>query len=132
MVKYCLDTSIVIEIFRGNKEIIKKVGNLQMEEINFFVTHMTLCELYKGAFLHSKKEEKLKEIDELMLSCTILDFSIKSCKLFGEIYSDLRKSGNLIPESDLIIAAIARSNDLILVTRDKKHFENTNVRLEVW
>jgi len=38
----------------------------------------------------------------------------------------------MIPESDLMIASIAKNNSLILVTRDKKHFDNLGIKVEQW
>ena len=35
-------------------------------------------------------------------------------------------------ESDLMIASIAKANGLVLVTRNKKHFENIDIKIEVW
>ena len=42
---------------------------------------------------------------------------------FAHIRSLLRREGNLIPDLDLLIAATALEHDVILVTRNVRHFE---------
>ena len=128
---YCFDTNILVDILRGNKELKEKIVGID-KDASIFITPISLCELYKGVFLHSKSEEKAKQVDEVVSLFGLLDFDLDSCKVFGETYRNLKVSGKLIPESDLMIAAITKANDLILITKDKEHFVNTGVRIEAW
>ena len=114
---YCLDTNIVIDIFRGDEKLKDKINDIRGSE-NIFISSITLCELYKGAFSFFKPEEKIKDIDNL-------------CKEYGKIHSGLKKRGNLFNDFDLIIAAIVKSNDLTLITRDN-HFNNIDINMEIW
>lgn len=131
MVKYCLDTNILIDYLRGDELVIKKLKSLILTG-NVFITPITLCELYQGAYSHSNSERKVFHVGILASGFDILDFDEEPCKEFGRIYAKLKKKGNPIPEFDLMIASIVKVNDLTLVTRDKKHFENTGVEVEVW
>jgi tRNA(fMet)-specific endonuclease VapC len=40
----------------------------------------------------------------------------------AEIYADLHRSGRLVSDADILIAATAMSNDLMLVTGNEGHF----------
>jgi len=132
MVTYCLDTNIVIDMFRGDSEITDKINEIADKEADIFITCITLCELYKWAFLHSKKEKKSEEVDKFASSSKVLDFNIEACRLFGKNYRHLSDAGKLIPESDLMIASIVKMNNMTLITRDKKHFSNLNIEVEEW
>ena len=55
---YCLDTNVIIDIFRGDEKIISKIEKYWNEKI--FITSITLCELYKGVYGNKKIKEKLK------------------------------------------------------------------------
>ena len=132
MVDYCIDTSIIVEFLRGNEAIENKINTIIYNGLNIFTTYITLCELYKGAFLHSKKEDKIKDLNVFIQNSSIINFTITSCQIFGELYFNLSKKGKIIPESDLMIASIARANNLILITRDKRHFENLGIKVEQW
>lgn len=126
---YCLDTNILIDLVRGDKEIFEKINRL---DGIIFINPITQCELFKGVYLSSKKDEELDVIEELIESFDVLEFSIDICREFGKEYARLSKIGKQIPEFDLIIACFCKVNNLILVTRDKKHFENLGIRIEVW
>lgn len=129
---YCFDTNIVIDIFRGDENLRLKLKKIIESSAEIFITPITLCELYKGAYLHHNPIEKAKEVDNFISSFDILDFTWESAKYFGKEYARLSKIGKLTSEFDLMIASITRANNLILITRNKKHFENINIKIEVW
>lgn len=128
---YCLDTNIVVDFLRGNKIIIEKIRNISINN-DLFITCISLCELFKGAFLSSKSEKELGIINEFLDSIKVLDLNIDSCKSFGKEYARLNKIGKQTKEFDLMIACIAKSNELVLITRDKKDFENIDAKVEAW
>ena len=119
---YCLDSNIVIENFSGNKQIESRLREIANHDV--FITPVTLCELYKGAFLSNDLEKKVIMINNFLKAVNLLDFDTYSCELYGKIYSDLKKAGRLTQDFDLMIAAICKANNKILITRNKKHFEN--------
>ena len=43
-------------------------------------------------------------------------------EIFGQTRSELRRRGQLIPDLDLLIAATAVHHELILMTRNVRHF----------
>ncbi|MEK6881412.1 MAG: type II toxin-antitoxin system VapC family toxin [Nanoarchaeota archaeon] len=129
---YCVDTNIVVDIMRGDKALAIKVENMIFSGKNIFLTPITLCELYRGAFLHVNFDKKLQETESIIFNFEFIDFNAQSCKVFGELYAEIKKSGKMISDFDLMIASICKANNLILVTRDKKHFKNTKITIEEW
>jgi tRNA(fMet)-specific endonuclease VapC len=128
---YCFDTNVVIEIFRGNSEIRKKVEKINDEGSEIFITPITLCELYKGVYSFHNVEKGLNDLSNFISSFNVLDFNSDSCKEFGKMYSELKKSNGMIPEPDLMILSIAKTNGLIFVTMDKKHFSDRTFNTEI-
>ncbi len=128
---YCLDTNIVVDFLRGNKSIIEKIQNISLYN-NLSITCISLCELFKGAFLSSKSEKELSIIYYFLDSVRVLGLDIDSCKSFGKEYARLSKIGKQTKEFDLMIACIAKTNELVLITRDKKDFNDIDVKIEVW
>jgi len=130
---YCLDTDIIIDIFRGDEKLKEKFEKLVSLNIDFFITPITLCELYKGAYKSEKTEEGLKLIEDFIKSIDLLKFEDSSCKIFGKILNDSFKKGKPASEADLMIAAIVIENNKILITKNIKHFENIDgLRYEKW
>lgn len=128
---YCLDTNIIIEILRNNLDLVDKVERISGSG-GIFITTITLCELYKGAYLSSKRDFDIRLIEDFLSEVDVVGFDIDACKEFGQLYVNLKNLGGMVPEADLMIAAIAKSNELVLITRDKKHFEKIGIKVEVW
>lgn len=128
---YLLDTDIIIDLFNNDSSIVKNIE--KRKSIPMYVSSLTLCELYRGAFLSQNPEEEQKDISRLLANTEFVSLDKKACKIFGKGNSYLSKIGKLTQEVDLMISSIAVSKDLILVTRNKKHFENIpNLKIEEW
>ncbi len=46
--------------------------------------------------------------------------------------ADLLKAGRVVGDFDILLASIALTRDLIVVTNNEKHFRSTGVPLENW
>ena len=128
---YCLDSSIFIPLLRGDKDIKKKLDSMEPENVS--ITTITLCELFRGAFKSRDTKNDLETVHKLIRDYKTFLFDIESSETFGEDFVNLEKSGKPTQVLDLMIASIAKSNNLILVTRNKKHFENIqDLKIEEW
>ena len=128
---YCLDTNIVIDILRNNKDIVKKLEKIK--DFRLYITAITLCELYKGAMISREKEQNMNIINSFIESVEILNFDLESCKSLGDDYLVIKNKGMITEDLDLMIASIVKSNKITLITKNKKHFENIpNLKLEIW
>ena len=130
---YCLDTNIIVDIFRGDKKLWEKILLVRRLGVDVSLTTLSLSELLKGAYLAARKDEALALIRDFVKSSTLLNLTEKSCDLFGMDYALLMKKGKLTSESDLLIASIAKAEGRIFVTRNEKHFKNIpDLKIEVW
>lgn len=128
---YCVDTSLIIDILRGDKKLALKLQNL-LRIHDVYISVITLCELYKGAYAHENSIIKTSDVKNIISSFELLSFNEKVCEEFGKMYAKLKKTGKIIPELDLLIASLIKANNLILATRDNKHFKNVDIKVEVW
>jgi len=56
-----------------------------------------------------------------------------SAKISAELYSTLRKSGNIVDDIDLLIAGIAIDNNMILITNNESHFNRIpGLKIDNW
>lgn len=89
-----------------------------------FTSAVTVGELFKGAYRSAARERHLANIENRVLpAVTILPFDLSTARVFGMIRADLERSGNILPDADLQIAATAVYHDLELVTGNLRHFE---------
>ena len=132
---YCVDTNIAIDIFRGDEELRFKIAKLINDGKQIFVSSVSLCELFKGAYIiqsEKKRDKELMIIKQFKDNLGILDLDENSSEEFGRLYVHLNRKGKMIPEPDIMIMAISKTNQMVLVTRDKKHFDNSLVKTEIW
>ncbi len=128
---YCIDTNIIIDILRGDGELGLKIDNICSSGTAVFITPITLCELYRGAYGHFNPDEKIREIESFVSNFDFLDFNEESCREFGKLHFRLKKKGKIPSDFDLMIASIVNVNNLILITRDKD-FKKININSEFW
>jgi len=119
-VKYLLDTDIIVDHIR-KKQIISE----EVLENGASISIITLGELVYGAY---KSDNPQKSLITLKENLYILDLEIKNLNEvavaeFGRIKADLEKKGSRLEDFDLLIAAIAKTLNLILVTRNLDHFK---------
>ena len=128
MSKYLLDTNIWIYYLKGQfnlKTQFEKVGfgNLSISEIS-------IAELKYGAYNSQKIDDNLKVIESLVQRTTTY-FILPRLDIYGSEKTRLRNEGMIIDDFDLLIAATSIASDLILVTRNTKHFSRIkNIQLE--
>ncbi len=128
---YCLDTNVIVDVLRGDEKL-KEKFEMASNDYKLFITPITLCELFRGAFGHAKAEDKIRILELFISNFYLLEFDISACKEFGRFCLNLKNIGRKVNEFDLMIASIVKVNNLILITRDKKHFENIGIKVEVW
>jgi len=130
--KYLLDTNICIYLIKKKPEsVIKKFMKLRPGSVS--ITSITLSELYYGVIKSSKPDENMVALQEFISPLEILDFTNEDAIIYGKIRIELEKKGKLIGAMDLLIAAIAKSRELILVTNNTKEFSRvSDLIIENW
>ena len=83
------------------------------------ISEITYFEILSG--LTFKKA--IKQMDEFVSTCDLLKLSTASIRISAGIYSELRGKGITIGTADMLIAGIAVSNEMILVTNNQKHYQ---------
>lgn len=128
---YCFDTSVLIDIFNGREQIKKK-----LEEVSHHIlciNPITLCELYKGAAHSAATPRRLAFLESLQEQTEFLEFTELACQIYGDDYLKLKRAGTMVKDPDLMIAAICKAHNKILIMTDKRDFNRIpGLQLEVW
>jgi len=128
---YILDTDTCVFWLKGNHYTEKKIEEQGIE--NIFVTIITACELYFGAYNSQKKDNNMLVLDDLFSMIGIIQTTSEVAKIFGETKTRLKRLGKLINDADLLIASIVVANNGVLVTNNTAHFERVpDLNLENW
>ena len=118
-----IDTNVMVALLKGSSEAVEKIGELVDKTNRVSITIITVYELLKGVYLSSKRQENLMDVRQAISNIQVLDLSPDACEEASNIYCELHKSGKLISEFDILIAAIAKTNGEAILTRDK-HFRS--------
>ena len=118
-----IDTSVMIPFLKGAPKAVEKVRDVQDSEGDVAVTVITVYEMLKGAYLSSRLEDNLKDVNEAISNMHVLDLTPQACEEASRIFCELKKSGKIISEFDILIAAIAKTNRQALLTYDQ-HFRS--------
>ena len=125
-----LDTNVVIAFFNGSKAVLERVHS---EIDRIALSTLVVAELDYGAKASQKAEENLEKLHRFVDIVRVVPFDLECAKIFGTIKSKLRKMGKPTGEVDALIAATAMSNKAVLVTGNRKHFENIKgLKVEIW
>jgi predicted nucleic acid-binding protein len=87
------------------------------------VSITAVAEVYEGAFGTPDQQAALAGLRDFLSDFVVLPLTDAIAERFARMRASLRRQGQPIPDMDLFIAATALEDDLILITRNVRHFE---------
>jgi predicted nucleic acid-binding protein len=118
--KYLVDTDLIVDHISGRPDAIALLRRLVNDGLG--ISLMTFGELYEGVFGSDDVESSEKAFLDILKWIAVAPLDEAIMRRFAAVRRDLRDRGQLIPDSDLLIAATALERGLTLVTRNIKHF----------
>ncbi len=130
--KYMLDTNICIYIIKKKRrKVLETLKTLDIGDV--CISTITLAELEYGVKKSQQKEKNKIALINFLTPIEILSFSDSAAVIFGEIRASLEKEGQIIGAYDLLIAAHALSENLILITNNAGEFSRIpGLSLQNW
>ena len=120
MLRYMLDTNTCIRAMRADATS-KLAGRFNRHAEQLCISTIVLAELHYGAENSTRIAENLQEIEQFVARLQdVLEFDSAAAADFGRIRALLRRTP--IGPLDTLIAAHARSRDLIVVTNNVGEF----------
>lgn len=131
MLRYMLDTNIAIYVIKRRPLQVLNIFNQRAEML--CVSAITQAELLHGAEKSQSREHNLRQVADFLSRLEVLPYTSKAAAHYGDIRADLERKGTPIGINDLHIAAHARSEGLILVSKNLREFARVDgLRLENW
>lgn len=129
--KYMLDTNMCIYAQKNISQVIGKIKN--NFQYGVAISSITLAELEFGVQASANIEKNTIALYKFLSIIEILDFDSSAATEYGKIRADLKGKGTPIGNMDMLIAAHAKSEDLIVVTHNTREFERVEgLQLEDW
>lgn len=131
---YLLDTDILSQLMKINRNlsVIRRLSALSKTQQ--FSSSVTMAELYFGAYRGPQPVAYFKAIRERILpNIQILLFDLKAAQNYGALRARLERRGRPLSQADMMIAAIALANDMVLATGNIRHFGRiSELKVEDW
>ncbi len=131
MARFVLDTDTCVYWLRGARRIEKRILTTGLQ--NVFITIITECELFYGAYTSAKTAMNLQLLRELRRKVGTIQTTPEVAPLYGQIKPDLERAGRTLDDADLLIGAIALASKGTLVTNNTSHFDGIpGLAIENW
>jgi len=129
---YLLDSNVCIRLLnQQHSGIVHQFRNHAPTEI--FLCSIVRAELIYGARHSHRVEANLHRLELFFLPLGSFSFDDHCADAYAHIRHELSVQGRLIGPNDLMIAATAVANDVVLVTHNQKEFSRiAGLRLEDW
>jgi tRNA(fMet)-specific endonuclease VapC len=126
------DTNIITAYFKGHPKVVKRIKAYQKQFGRIKLNILSYYELLRG-YKDLGSAKKLQRFREFASRCEILDIDSTVIEKASDIYVRLKRIGRLIEDADILIAAIAIVNNLMLVTDNIRHFNRIDgLQIENW
>jgi tRNA(fMet)-specific endonuclease VapC len=132
MKRYLLDTNIITAMVKQSPQVWKKVMEVVTARDKIFISSISYYETKRG-LLATHATTKMQRFDQIRQDYDMVGIDNEPVlDTASEIYATLKKRGQPLPDADILIAAIARTYGLTLVT-DDNHFDRIEgLQVENW
>ncbi len=131
MIKYLLDTNIIIYTIKNRPERVRKAFTKHYGQIA--ISTVTLMELMYGAERSVQAERNIRDVEGLCARLDVLNYDDPAAIHSGQIRAALADKGEPIGPYDVMIAGHARSRGLIVVTNNTKEFKRVpGLQIDNW
>lgn len=131
MLKYMLDTNICIYTIKNRPAEVRE--HFKANSNRLCISSVVLSELLFEAEKSQNRERAFADVEGLVARLDVLDFDERAAAHAAEIRAELAKAGTPIGAYDVLIAAHARSQGLILVSNNLCEFNRVaGLRTENW
>lgn len=131
-VRYLLDTNICIYIAKHNPPVVRE-RFVRHTADELVMSVVTLGELRFGAEKSQSRERAIGVISQLESTMKIAPLTETVGEHYGQIRAVLQRSGQIIGNNDLWLAAHARAEGWVLVTNNEREFARVEgLQVENW
>ena len=129
---YALDTNIISYILNGNTTLDKKLADVISSGAEIIIPLMVYYEARRG-LLANNSIKKLRIFEKLCSRLNINSLTKADMNTAADIYAQRKRTGKMIDDGDLIIAAQCVTNNYTLITNNEKHFKDIDgLNIENW
>lgn len=118
---YLLDTNVCIRYLNGQSQSVRRKVEASSPN-QLALCSIVRAELLYGAFRSTQPERNTERLNRFFRGLPCLPFDEAASEAYARIRAQLERGGRPVGPNDLLIAATAVANRLILVTHNTREF----------
>ncbi len=123
MKEILIDTDTISFFLKGNEAVIEKFKT-HLEQFGYLnISVISYYEVLNG-LMYKDAKKKMTQFNEFAKLNNIIPMSESIAQKAAKIFANLRTRGITIGHTDVLIAATAIDNNLVLATNNTKHFQH--------
>lgn len=132
MAIYTFDTNILSYMIKDKINLDDKIEQKIMKGNRIYLNPIVYYEIRRG-LLFVKDHKRLALFNAIVTQSDLLEINQSVLDHASEIYAHLRRKGQLIEDSDILIGAICLHYQAVLITNNEKHFQRIpDLKYENW
>ena len=124
MTEYLLDTTEIIDYGRGHPPTVTLLNNLYEQGNSLGCCDVVIAEVYAGV-----KQKDRGNIEDLVEALRFYPADKGIARTAGQYINDFSQQGIRLTVADALIAAVAISYRLVIITKNQKHYPMPEIKL---
>jgi len=132
MKRCTLDTNIITAFLKNDSQVVERTSDYLEFFDKLTINIISYYEILRGLKDLGNKE-KIERFEDFIRENELISIRKETVEKAAEIYAYLKKEGNLIEDADILMAATAIVEELVLITNNIRHFKRVkDLKLDNW
>lgn len=132
MTGYILDTNHLGLALDKNSSVYQRILAARKAGVRVGTCPPVLCELAVGIEQTSRRDANWKALEVFLKQIRIWPLDVSTAQVYGRLYQELRASGRVLSQVDMMVAAMARRMKLTVLTTDGDYQKIEGIKVEDW
>jgi predicted nucleic acid-binding protein len=132
MAAYLLDTNHVGLAVDRASVVGQRIVEARLAGIRLGTCVPVLCEIEAGLRQVRRKMKYRRDLNHLLLQLRLWPIDLKTARIFGDIYTELRRAGRVLSQVDIMVASLARQMKLTILTTNRDFEVLPDIHTEDW
>src|SRR5712692_10112800 len=129
---YLLDTNHVGLAVDRASVVGRRIFEARLAGMRLGTCLPVLCEIEAGMRHVRRKVKYRRDLNHLLLQLRLWPIDLKTARIYGDLYLELRRRGRVLSQVDIMVAALARQMKLTILTTDRDFKCLPDIRTEDW
>ena len=132
MPAYLLDTNHVGMAVDSASVVGRRILDARLGGMRIGTCLPVLCEIEAGMRQVRRKVKYRRDLNQLLLQLRLWPIDLKTARIYGDVYTELRRRGRILSQVDIMVAALARQMKLTILTTDRDFEALPDIRTADW